>query len=530
MQISNNSFNQKEISEDGRALFHAVNPATGLKLPTEFYESTSIEIDQAIQEAEEAFKLYRKFSGDAKANFLEQIGEEILALGSSLIETCMEETALPEARLIGERGRTVNQLKMFAQLVREGSWVGAIIDTALPERKPLPRADIRQMKIALGPVGVFGASNFPLAFSVAGGDTASALAAGCTVVFKAHQAHPATSAMVAEAINRAAKKTNVPEGVFHLIQGESTDVGISLVNHPLIKAIGFTGSFFGGKALFDAAGRRAEPIPVYAEMGSINPVFILPEALKERNAKIAEGLAGSLTMGVGQFCTNPGVVVSLESEDSMAMIRKTGELLTKVAPGPMLSEKIRMSYDKSIAGLKAKSSIELIAEAPKNDNPEYGAAGLFQTSATSFIEDSSLSDEIFGPSTLSVTAKNKAELLEVAKNLHGHLTATIHATAKDLEEYGDLVEILERKVGRVLINGFPTGVEVGDAMVHGGPFPATTDSRTTSVGTTAIDRFVRPVCYQDFPQSLLPEALHDKNPLKIWRKINGSYSKEAIEN
>lgn len=528
MEITGKHLIGFDLAAQGSSTFQATNPGTGENIEYKFTEATAEDVDQAVKKAEKAFRIFSKTSGEKRAEFLEQIGQEILNLGDDLIKICMQETALPEARLQGERMRTVNQLKLFAQVIREGSWIGARIDTAQPDRQPLPKPDLRQMKIALGPVGVFGASNFPLAFSVAGGDTASAFAAGCTVVVKAHQAHPGTSEMVGRAIIKAAKATGMPEGVFSLIQGEKTDAGMALVNHPLIKAIGFTGSLKGGRAIYDAAAKRAEPIPVYAEMGSFNPVFVLPGALKERGEKIAQGLAGSVTLGVGQFCTNPGVVVALESSETESFIKKTGEAISGVAPGYMLSDRIKIGYDHGVQTQSGTPGVEVVARVNSNGNKFTGAASLLKTSASVFIQNPELSEEVFGPSTLSVLANNKQELLDLAENLQGHLTATIHASENELEEYKDLIQVLERKVGRIIYNGFPTGVEVSHAMIHGGPYPATTDSKTTSVGTAAIERFCRPVCFQDFPQKALPEALLDENPLGIWRMVNGDLSKEKI--
>ena len=443
-----------------------------------------------------------------------------MAMGENLISLCQQETGLPEGRLIGERGRTVNQLKLFAELLREGSWVDARIDTAIPDRTPIPKPDVRQLQIPIGPVGIFGASNFPLAFSVAGGDTASALAAGCSVVVKGHPAHPATSEIVGQAIINAVKKTGMPEGVFSLIQGPSVEVGKAIVRHPLIKAVGFTGSFRGGKALFDEAVSRPEPIPVYAEMGSTNPVFVLPGALAERKEKIAEGLKNAVTLGVGQFCTNPGMVISMDSAERKSFVELSQDLFTATAPATMLTPSIQDAYKQGLNHLQDQPGVETLA-AGKSGGATSGQAYLMEVDASELAKNDSLSKEVFGPSTLMLKAGSTDDLLTTANQLEGHLTATVHGTSEDLEEYRDLLEILERKAGRVIINGFPTGVEVCHSMVHGGPFPATTDPRTTSVGTAAILRFTRPVCYQDFPQALLPPELQDENPLGLMRIVNG---------
>ncbi|WP_020526309.1 aldehyde dehydrogenase (NADP(+)) [Flexithrix dorotheae] len=528
MQIEGKQQIGNEQSAKSGMSFFAKNPKDNTNLEVEFYEASKAEVDAAVNLAQKAFEIYKRKSAREKADFLDKIAEEILALGDTLIERCMLETALPEGRLVGERGRTVNQLKAFSKVLREGTWLDARIDTAIPDRQPIPKPDIRQMHIPLGPVGIFGASNFPLAFSVAGGDTASALAAGCPVVVKGHPAHPGTSELVGKAIISAAKATGMPEGVFSLVQGTTTDVGMAIVNHPLIKAVGFTGSFGGGKALFDAAVRRPEPIPVYAEMGSSNPVFLLPGAVKERGEAIAAGLAGSVTLGVGQFCTNPGVVIGLANEETDVLIAKAGEKMAEIDAGNMLTEGIRKAFDAGISRLKGEASISTVGEGIKGDTYNSAQGQILKSDVKSLLANPDLAEEVFGPSSLVFSAESKAEMLEAARNLKGHLTATIHGTEADLEEFKELISILQEKAGRVLFNGFPTGVEVCDSMVHGGPFPSTTDSKTTSVGTAAIKRFARPVCFQGFPNAFLPDELKNENPLKIWRLVNGELSKEEI--
>ena len=525
MKLKGQNFIGNELSAEGKEIFNGVNPATGKNLQTDFHEATLNEINKAINKAEQAFAIYNKKSGKEKALFLETITEEILALGDDLLKRCNQETGLPIMRLTGERGRTVTQLKFFAELLKEGSWVEARIETANPERQPLPKPDIRSMYKALGPVGIFGASNFPLAFSVAGGDTASALAAGCTVIFKAHPAHPGTCELVASAIIKAVQKANMPDGTFSMLHGRSTDIGMAIVNHPLIKAIGFTGSFKGGKALYDAAVKRPEPIPVYAEMGSTNPVFILPGAMKERKEEIAKGLAASVTLGVGQFCTNPGLVFLEQSKETDEFQKSAIESFSNTDAGTMLTSGIQNAYQNGIKNISGKQGVQLLAEGKTSNVVGEGKAYLFQTDSDNFITNENLEEEIFGPSTLTITADNKEKLLKAAKKLHGHLTVTLHATKEDLENYRDLITVLERKAGRLIINGFPTGVEVCHSMVHSGPFPATTDCRTTSVGTLAINRFVRPVSYQNFPDELLPDELKTNNPLGIWRLVNGEKRK-----
>ena len=523
-QLSGKNIIGNSLSAEGSIVFRAENPAAEKSLEPGFHEASEKEIWLAIEKASSAFDSFRRKEGSERAAFLEAIAEEITGLGDDLITRCMEETGLPEARLKGERGRTVNQLKIFAAYLREGSWVEARVDKADPSRTP-PKPDIRSMQKALGPVGVFGASNFPLAFSVAGGDTTSALAAGCPVVFKAHPAHPGTCEMVGMAIVEAAKKTDMPEGTFSMVHGKSTAVGLAIVRHPLIKAIGFTGSYRGGKALFDVANSRPVPIPVYAEMGSTNPVFILPEALRERRENIAKDLAASVTLGVGQFCTNPGLVF-YQQDGAQSFVDAVAESLQQITPGVMLTSSIQEAYYTGVKKLSGTGGVKTVFKGDVPDTGSYAAAYLFQTSAETFLNDHNLEEEVFGPSTLAVPVDDKSQLLRIASQLGGHLTATIQATERDLEEYAELISILEQKVGRIIINGYPTGVEVTHAMVHGGPYPATTDSRSTSVGTDAIKRFARPVCFQNFPKHLLPSELRDDNPLGILRMVNGKWGRE----
>jgi 2,5-dioxopentanoate dehydrogenase len=519
-----------QLSAQGNQTIPSINPATGGQNEYSFPEATLEELNLAATKAATAFRQYRNKSGEEKANFLTAIADELMNTGDLLIDICISETALPRARIEGERVRTVNQLKMFAALVREGSWVDARLETAIPERTPLPKPDLRYMQKAIGPVAVFGASNFPLAFSVAGGDTSSALAAGCPVVVKAHSAHPATSALVASVINKAAIKTNMPDGVFSLLFGSGTSVGIALVKHPAIKAVGFTGSYTGGKALFDAAANRPDPIPVYAEMGSTNPVFILPEAMKGRGESIATGFAGSVTLGVGQFCTNPGMLVYESSESNFEQQLKTE--FEKTAGGFMLTSAICKSFKEGVNRYLSTNGVEQLAVSREvnNDNSNYAQPVLFSTSKEVFLNTIQLSHEVFGPTSLAVKVSSKEEILAIANSLTGHLTATVHGTQDDLIKYKDLLAVLEQKVGRLVINSFPTGVEVCSAMVHGGPFPATTDGRSTSVGTAAIYRFTRPVCYQNMPDQLLPEELQNENKLKILRLVNGNTSSKALTN
>jgi NADP-dependent aldehyde dehydrogenase len=493
-----------------------------------FFEATFDEIDLAVTKAHSAFKSYRNFPGEKKAQFLERIASALNDAKENIIPVTMQETKLAQGRLQGEMQRTINQVKLFADLLREGSWVNAIIDTAQPGRQPLPKPDIRQMQIPLGAVAVFGASNFPLAFSVAGGDTISAFAAGCPVVYKAHPGHPLTSEMVGKIIIDAARDTEMPEGIFSLLQGVDYEISIRLVAHSLIKAVGFTGSFAGGKALFDVAAKREEPIPVYAEMGSINPVFILPEMLQQNGAAVAEKLVASNTLSAGQFCTNPGVIISRESNDTNKFIQHFVSSLNKATAECMLTNKINVSYYTSVKKFSGIAGVDVVTNNVPKENENAATPFMFKTTASNFINNNELFEEVFGPSSLHVVAGNKEELFAVADKLPGQLTITVWGTENDLENYKDLLNVLQLKAGRVICNSVPTGVEVTHAMVHGGPYPATTDSRTTSVGTNAIYRFTRAVCYQGYPHNLLPDALKNENPLKIVRKVNGEITSAAL--
>jgi NADP-dependent aldehyde dehydrogenase len=483
------------------------------------------QIDSFLQRSHVAFAHYKKVPGKQKAIFLQTIATEIEALGQPLIDVAMRETHLLEARLVGERGRTCNQLRQFASLVDEGSWVDARIDTATPDRTPLPKPDIRKMLVPLGPVVVFGASNFPYAYSTAGVDTSCALAAGCTVVLKAHPAHPQTSEMVAKAVQIAIEKTGMPEDVFIHVQDSSFEAGKALVQHPLTKAVGFTGSFSGGKALFDYAAQRPEPIPVFAEMGSINPVFILPNALAARGEKIAEMYAASITQSVGQFCTNPGLLFGLESDLLDIFKNQLSQKMKAIAPANMLHAGIADNYHKNRARALQQNCVTLLTMPEQNSQPQQAMPTLATVNAKDFIDNHILKEEVFGPYSLLVVANNTDDLKAAASKMQGQLTATIMGEDEDLYQFSDLVELVKEKAGRVIINGVPTGVEVCPSMHHGGPFPATTDSRFTSVGTDAIKRFVRPVSFQNFPQQLLPLELKDENPLGIWRLLNNEWRK-----
>lgn len=481
------------------------------------------EIGKILVASESASKLYSHYSGKQKAGFLRQIAEEIEHLGDNLIETAANESHLPLARLTGERARTTGQLRLFAEFLEEGSWVDAVIDLAIPDRQPLPKVDLRKMLVPIGPVVVFGASNFPLAFSTAGGDTTSALAAGCPVIVKGHPAHIKTSTLVASAIQAAALKTKMPTGVFAHVEG-GIEVGQFLTQHPSIKSVAFTGSYTAGKSLFDLANKRKQPISVFAEMGSVNPVILFPAALKERSEALATQLADAVTLGVGQFCTNPGLLIGLESEEFTAFMNHFSSKMMQKNAAPMLHEGIAQNFEKTVENFSKQPDIN-IQMVEKDGNKLNGHPAVGIVSGASFLKNIILHQEVFGPFSLIVACKDINELNLIMDELEGQLSITIIAENSDLTTNKSLIETIREKCGRLILNNVPTGVEVTQAMNHGGPFPATTDSRFTSVGTSAILRFVRPLCYQNFPDDLLPDALKNNNPLAIWRKVNGVLTK-----
>lgn len=503
-----------------QANIQAVNPATGEKLEPIYVGGSRAHVEQACELAEAAYATYRETSLEERATFLETIASEIEAIGSELVERAMVETGLPQVRIEGERGRTCGQLRLFASVVRNGEWLDVRIDPALPDRQPLPRADLRQRHIALGPIAVFGASNFPLAFSVAGGDTASALAAGCPVVVKGHSAHPGTSELVGRAIQKAVKACHLPEGVFSLLFGAGNEIGQTLVENPRIQAVGFTGSRSGGMALVKTAQARPQPIPVYAEMSSINPVFLLPAALKARGKELGEAFVGSLNMGAGQFCTNPGLLIAVKGPGLDAFVDAAKSAVEASGAQTMLTPGIHRAYQEGVSTLSSDAKVREIARGQTGSDYQ-GQSGLFAASASDFLASEALQTEVFGASSLLIECADAAEVKRVAEQLEGQLTATLHMDDADLDAAKALLPTLERKAGRILANGWPTGVEVCHAMVHGGPFPATSDSRTTSVGSAAIHRFLRPVCYQSLPEGLLPDALKDANPLNVSRLVDG---------
>ncbi|WP_371815767.1 aldehyde dehydrogenase (NADP(+)) [Novosphingobium sp. SG751A] len=501
----------------GAASFTGIEAATGKALDGDFAITTPDDIAEACALAGADFDAYRETTPEARAAFLEAIAAALEARAEAIVARAMLESGLPQGRLNGELGRTTGQLRMFAKVLREGDWAGAIIEPALPQRQPLPRPDLRARQIAVGPVAVFGASNFPLAFSVAGGDAASALAAGCPVVVKAHPAHPGTSLLAGEAIAEAVAACGLPEGVFSLIQGPGNDIGTALVANPHIKAVGFTGSRGGGLALMTVAASRAEPIPVYAEMSSINPVLLFPAALAARAEDLGRAYVGSLSLFAGQFCTNPGVVVALDSPDLDRFLGAASEALKGVAPQVMLTGGIAAAYARGIEALSGADGVAVLAAGPDGDT-QCGAARLLAVDADDLLSNPVLTHEVFGPSSLVIRCKDAEQIVAVLEGLEGQLTATLHIDEADYPLAAPLLPILERKVGRILANGWPTGVEVSRSMVHGGPFPATSDPRTTSVGAMAIHRFLRPVCYQALPDALLPDALKAANPLGLPRR------------
>jgi len=510
--------------------FHATNPNTSEALEPAFCEATAAQADEALRAADGAFDALRAAPPETRALLLETLAEEILALGDALLERAHAETALPMARLTGERGRAINQCKMFAALIREGSWAESSIDRAQPDRQPVPKPDVRRVLLPVGPVVVFGASNFPFAIGVVGTDTISALASGCPVVVKAHPAHPGTCELLARAVFKALRKTGLPDACFSMLHGRGTEIGVELVKHPLTQAVAFTGSLRGGRALMDVAAARPHPIPFYGEMGSINPVFILPGALKENAAKIAEAYVGSVTMGVGQFCTNPAIVLGLQSADLTTFVESAGEFAQKVAPQSMLHRGICESYDAGTAVWSTINGLHLAGQSAVEPNHEatQAACRIYTTTLDVLETNEELQREVFGPCSIVTQCANFEDMLNFARNLEGQLTAAIHGTPNDLREYAPLIRILERKVGRIIFNGFGTGIEPCPSMHHGGPYPAASHSFYTSIGTGSIYRFVRPVCYQGFPDDCLPEPLQNSNPTKSLRLVDGHYTRDAV--
>jgi 2,5-dioxopentanoate dehydrogenase len=509
------------LSSIGNITFKTFNPQTNTENNVLFSEASDVEIQQAVELATEAFKTFKSVSGAKKSEFLNEIANEIEALGDELIKTYCSETGLPEGRAIGERGRTIFQLRSFANLVNEGSWVEATIDTSDVNRQPIPKVDIRKMLIPLGPVVVFGASNFPLAYSTAGGDTAAAFAAGCPVIVKSHPMHAGTGELVASAIIKATKKTGMPNGVFSNLNSSGIEVGVTLVKHHQVKAVGFTGSISGGRALYNLAAQRTEPIPVFAEMGSVNPVILLPDAAKSKGIEWAKTYAGSITMGSGQFCTNPGLILGVKGKDLTNFIQVLSEEIIKIEPTCMLHPNIIGAFESNKLKMLAQKGLETTATFEKEVLKNYGRQVITTVEGDTFLENTSLHQEVFGPFSMVVQCKNSEQLEKIIYKLEGQLTGTILSDEKEIKKYSTIITALQNRVGRIIFNGVPTGVEVCAAMVHGGPYPASTDSRFTAVGIYSIKRWVRPFSFQNWPNELLPNELKNENPLKISRLIDG---------
>ena len=519
--ITGKNYVGNKLSASGSTTFRTFNPQINIENETIFTEAVPGEINTAVSLAASAFSAFRNVSGKQKAKFLNTVADEILALEDVLIKMFCSESGLAVERAKGERTRTIGQLRAFADLVEEGSWVEATIDTAQIERKPISKPDLRRMMIPLGPVVVFGASNFPLAYSTAGGDTVAALAAGCPVIVKSHPMHAGTGELVSSAVIKAVERTNMPNGVFSNLNSSGYEVGIQLVKHPEIKAVGFTGSITGGRALYDLAAGRDEPIPVFAEMGSINPVIILPRALKKRGEDLAKTLAGSITLGTGQFCTNPGLILAVKGETLSNFNKSLSEEILKVAPSCMLHPNIIGAYKKNKLKALAQSELTVVAEYKKEVQTNFARQTVVTVEGKTFLENPNLHQEVFGPFSIVVQCESTDQLETIISNLEGQLTGTLIGDEKEVENYLNLIAALQNRVGRIIFNGLPTGVEVSPAMVHGGPYPASTDSRFTAVGIHSIKRWVRPFSYQHWPNSLLPKELKNENPLGISRWIDG---------
>lgn len=526
--ITGKNYIGSRLSSAGKVTFKTFNPQTNRENEPLFIEASVAEINESVALAEEAFKVFRNISGLERSVFLEEIARELEALGDELIQTYCEESGLPQGRAVGERGRTLFQLRSFAALLQEGSWIEASIDTAVPERQPVPKPDLRKMLMPLGPVVVFGASNFPLAYSTAGGDTASALAAGCPVIVKSHPMHAGTGELVASAVIKAAQKTGMPEGVFSNLNSSGIEVGGLLVKHPGVKAVGFTGSIGGGRALYNMASQRAEPIPVFAEMGSINPVIILPEAIKRRSAEIAKIYANSITAGSGQFCTNPGLLIGIKSEGLHQFMKNLFHEIIKIEPSCMLHPNILGAYEKNREKALSQGGIQVVGEFEAQVPVNYGRQTLTTVDGQIFLENPNLHQEVFGPYSLIVQCEDLNQMEKIISKLEGQLTGTVMAEEHEASEHAGLISALQNRVGRIIFNGVPTGVEVCPSMTHGGPYPASTDSRFTAVGINAIKRWVRPFSFQDWPDRLLPEELKNGNTLKIYRLVNNVLTNKPL--
>lgn len=508
------------LSSANTLTFKTFNPQKNTENDIVYAEASVTEINKAVELATETHKTFGTISGAKKSDFLNEIAKEIEELGDELIKTFCSESGLAEERALVERERTLFQLRLFANLVKEGSWVEATIDTADPNRNPIPKIDIRKMLVPLGPVVVFGASNFPLAYSTAGGDTAAAFAAGCPVIIKSHPMHAGTGELVASAIINAAEKTGMPNGVFSNLNSSGIEVGVTLIKHSQVKAVGFTGSISGGRALYDLAAQRPEPIPVFAEMGSINPVVILPHAVKQKGSKWAKIYASSITLGSGQFCTNPGLILGIKGDDLTNFIQILSEEILKIEPTCMLHPNIVGAYETNKAKIQEQQGLQTTTNVHKEIAANYGRQAITTVEGATFLVNTTLHQEVFGPFSMVVQCKNTEQLEEIISKLEGQLTGTVIAESGEIEQYATIIIALKNRVGRIIFNGVPTGVEVCTAMVHGGPYPASTDSRFTAVGINSIKRWVRPFSYQNWPDELLPDELKNENPLGITRLVD----------
>jgi NADP-dependent aldehyde dehydrogenase len=526
--ITGRNYIGNELSNRGTKTYKTFNPLLNIENEPAYFEATKEEIDEAVSLASEAFKEFRNTSGEKKAEFLNMIADEILALDDHLIQTYCSESGLPEGRAKGERGRTIGQLRSFADLVKEGSWVEASIDTAIPDRKPIPKPDIRKMMVPLGPIVVFGASNFPLAYSTAGGDTAAAFAAGCPVIVKSHPMHAGTGELVSSAIIKAAEATGMPNGIFSNLNSSGIEVGKKLVEHLGVKGVGFTGSILGGRALYDMAANRKEPIPVFAEMGSINPVIIFPKALENRGDELAKTYAGSITLGSGQFCTNPGLLLGFKGGRLNTFISSLANEIINIEPSCMLHPNIIGAYENNKQNALSQEGIEKIVDLETDVSPNFARQAITTVDGDTFLKNPTLHQEVFGPFSMVVQCDDEEQLELIISNLEGQLTGTVIADDNEAKQYSKIVAALQNRVGRIIFNGVPTGVEVCPSMVHGGPYPASTDSRFTAVGIHSIKRWVRPFSYQDWPNDLLPDELKNENPLGISRLVNNKQTKEKI--
>jgi len=526
--ITGKNYIGNKLSSEGAITFTTFNPKTNAENENVFTEATDNELNKAVDLATFAFEKYQNITGERKSKFLSAIADEILGLGDALLKMYCSETGLPVGRAMGERGRTIFQLRSFADLVKKGSWVEATIETAIPDREPIPRIDHRKMLMPLGPVVVFGASNFPFAYSTAGGDTAAAFAAGCPVIVKSHPMHAGTGEMVASAIIKAVEKTNMPNGVFSNLNSSGIDIGVKLVAHSGVKAVGFTGSINAGRALFNIANKRKEPIPVFAEMGSVNPVLIMPQAAQKRAVSLAKTYAGSITLGSGQFCTNPGLILGIKSEALDGFIQNLANEIVKIEPTCMLHPNIIGNYEKNKTKLTSQDGVTIKAAYKNNVDSNFGRQVILTVEGKSFLENSTLHHEVFGPLSLIVQCENIDQLKEIINNLEGQLTGTIIAENDELVNNQELIHALQNRVGRLIYNGVPTGVEVCPSMQHGGPYPASTDSRFTAVGIHSIKRWVRPITFQNWPDEMLPMALKNENPLQITRTLNNELTNKKV--